>query len=328
MMVVWFHTPNPDWLSFPFRMPLFFLLSGIFFKIVPLREHIARKTNQLVVPFVLFYLVGFIYMIAEYAFSPTHSGETLPLYWTFMDVIRYHHEDQCFLVNPPLWFIPALLIVQLILYLLVRILRRRSLVLIVSIVISAFGIFYLEHYNTRFMLGRALRFTGYYAFGYLYGKQILNYIESSGRNIIRMAAVCIVIMVALSSLTVHSDPNIRETCLYVFNISLIIALIILFRYVSRLKWLRFFHFFGRNSYVVLGLHYLSNSLFMIVFFLLFGEVTVGDSYIILLLSLLTLTPVIMLCNRYIPALIGRKELLPLRRFRSYSSPSDRPDETA
>lgn len=317
ILVVWFHTPNPEWLSFHFRVPLFFLLSGIFFKVVPFREHIARKTNQLVVPFIFFYLVGFIYMIGEYRWSPTHSGEGLPLFWTFTDLFHYHHHDQCFLVNPPLWFIPALLIVQLILYLLVRFLRNRTAVLVVSIAISAVGICYTENVETRLMFGRALRYTGYYAFGYLYGKQILAYLEQSGRNIIKVAVLCAIVMIASGYSTFGPESHLREPATYLFNIALIVSLIILFRYLSRIKWLRFFHFFGRNSYVVLGIHYMFNSIFIILIFIAFGEVTVRHSYFILIMSLLALTPVIKFCNRYIPALVGRKELLKLRRFRSY-----------
>lgn len=50
--VVWFHTVHPWFVDFSFRMPLFFLASGIFFKIVDIKTYVQKKTNQLLVPFV------------------------------------------------------------------------------------------------------------------------------------------------------------------------------------------------------------------------------------------------------------------------------------
>lgn len=308
--VVWFHTPHPDWLSFSFRLPLFFLLSGIFFKVIPIHRHLARKTDQLVVPFVFFYLLYFIYMVAEYKLSPTHAGTSLSPLETLADLFSPHCLDECLKVNPPLWFILALLNIQLILYALVRVFRgRRTAVMAAALAISAVGIIWLENRYTWFMFGRCLRFIGYYAFGYLYGKQLLAVIERSPRDLLRVAVVCIAAMAAMAYLTFGASSRLSEPATYIFNISLVVALIILFRYVSRVPWLRFFHFYGRNSYVVLGLHYIFISLYYIAMTLLFREVTQMHGFLILLLTLLTLTPAIFLCNRYIPELVGREKLI-------------------
>lgn len=166
------------------------------------------------------------------------------------------------------------------------------------------------------MFGRAPRFMGYYTVGYLYGKQILAYLEKSGRNIVKVSIVCALVMAIAGITTFGPQSALREPSTYLFNLALIVALIILFRYVSRVRQLRFFHFFGRNSYVVLGTHYIFNSIFYILILLIVGEVTVIHSYLILALSLLVITPVIIGCNRYLPMLVGRKELLHFKRLRA------------
>ena len=32
MWVVWYHSVHPDWVGYPFRLPVLFFVSGIFFK--------------------------------------------------------------------------------------------------------------------------------------------------------------------------------------------------------------------------------------------------------------------------------------------------------
>lgn len=308
--VVWFHAPHPDWLSFSFRLPLFFLLSGIFFKVIPLRSHLTKKTDQLVVPFIFFYLVYFVYLILEYRYSPTHAGVDLPPADTFADIFMPHALDQCFMVNPPLWFICALLNIQLLLYALVKIFRgRRTPIMIASLVISAVGIVWLEHCYTWLMFGRCLRFMGYYAFGYLYGKQILAAIERSRRSMIAVAAVALAVMAAMAYHTFGGESALKEPATYIFNIGLVVSLIILFRYVSRVPWLRFFHFFGRNSYVVLGTHYIFISFFYILVLSHYGWVGKHHGVYIWLLTMASMVPVILLCNRYVPSLVGREKLI-------------------
>jgi len=313
MWVVWFHAPHPEFVNFSFRMPLFFLLSGIFFKVIPMREHIVRKTNQLVVPFIFFYLLYAIYLIAEWRWSPTHAGQELDYSLLLTDLFARHRGATCYIVNPPLWFISALLNVQLILWILVRCLRRRWAVMCAAILISVAGILYMEHHGTPLMIGRCMRFVGYYTFGHLYGKDILRLIERSTRSMLTLLTVAVAVMALMAPLTfgLTQDHNLHEAGMYLFNIALVIALIILFRYVSRVHALRFFHFYGRNSYVVLGVHYIFIQIFYIIMITCFGRIDdSGLGLIATLLTLLLLVPVIKGCNRYIPTLIGKKELIP------------------
>ncbi len=307
--VVWFHLPHPEWLDFSFRMPLFFLLSGIFFKTVPFRTYCARKTRQLLIPFIFFYLFYFGYMFLEYRYSPTHPDQELTgeMFW---DLFNTHSGFTNQLVNPPLWFICALINLQLLLYLLVRTLRRRTLIMCAALCISAAGILWVEQTPTYLMFGRSLRYLGYYTFGHLYGKQLLGWIEHSSRYRLRILAVCTLAMgIALYHAIMQELPGHEVGC-YLFNAALVVALIILFRYVSRVPALRFFHFFGRNSYAVLGLHYIIVQWCYIYLFMAGLNLEPVHGLWMLPLTLGLLVPVIRLMNRYTPELVGKQRLRP------------------
>ena len=43
LWVVWYHTSHPEFVDYPPTMPMFFFLSGIFFKPYPLLEFIKKK---------------------------------------------------------------------------------------------------------------------------------------------------------------------------------------------------------------------------------------------------------------------------------------------
>lgn len=306
--VVWFHAPHPEWINFSFRMPLFFLLSGIFFKIVPFRTYAARKTNQLLVPFVVFYVIYYFYMMLEYRISPTHADTEFDP-GVFLDLFATHKDTTGFTVNTPLWFIAALINLQVMLHVLMKTLRRPWLVMTVALAVSAAGFCWLRFHESYFMFSRSLQFLGYYTFGHLYGKRLLRTVESGvrGRSILTGVSLAVMALAFLPATGEESPGQFAAT--YAFNISLVLALIVLFRYVSRVPALGFFHFFGRNSYVVLGLHYMLIQL-AYSFMAIYGiERTQTMGLCILVATLLLLWPVINAANRYCPQLVGRQEAI-------------------
>lgn len=303
--VVWFHSPHPEWLNFSFRMPLFFLLSGIFFKIVPFRTYAARKTNQLLVPFFVFYVIYYFYMMLEYKFSPTHEGVDFDP-GIFFDLFAAHDGKTGFFVNTPLWFIAALINLQIMLHVLVRSLRKRWLVMTAGVALSLAGYYWILPHDSYFMFGRSLQYLGYYTFGHLYGRSILQVVEKSGRHRSMLTAVSIAVMAATVIIATGGDNPWQFPAAYVFNIALVMALIVLFRYVSRVRALRFFHFYGRNSYVVLGMHYMVVQMFYVIFAMTDTPCNLVSGICVMVVTMLLMVPMINLGNRYCPKLIGRE----------------------
>jgi len=306
--VVWYHTIHPWFVDFSFRMPLFFLASGIFFKIVDFKIYLQKKTNQLVIPFIFFSLVYYSYLIGQ---SYLSNGSLKEFdFGCIWGVFKFHSGNESFTVNPPLWFICALFCQQIITWILVKTLKRRWIIAIVSVVISFIGVVYVWHLPTLFMFGRSLPYLVYYVFGNLFGKDLIKIIET--KSITSYLPCIAASLIYVMSIVLKLCTTIDSTLLTYFEtFGLIILLIYLFKVIHRFRFAYPFWFYGRNSYIVLGMHEIYQTVFMIFFIHVYGEINIWIGMIQTLMSLLLLWPTIKLMNRYVPNLVGKAELMNL-----------------
>lgn len=306
--VVWFHTIHPWFVDFSFRMPLFFLASGIFFKIVDIKVYIQKKTNQLLVPFVFFTLIYYLYLIGQnYIAYGTLAGFDFSCIW---GVFEPHSGNESFMVDPPLWFICALFCQQIMTWLLVKSLRKKWLVAIAAIVFSAIGVIYVAPYPTYFMFGRSLPYLVYYVFGHLFGKDLIKMLESNTKA--AYAPGISATLVYALSIILKETTGINQVLLTYFEtFGLIIILIYFFKAIYKFPIAYPFWFYGRNSYIVLGLHEIFQTVFLIVFIHTLGEINIRIGMVQTSLSLLILWPTIKALNKYVPMLVGKAELVNL-----------------
>jgi acyltransferase len=107
-----------------FHMPLFFFLSGVLYKRRPFSQAIARRARMLLVPYVVFSLVGFILYNGVIA----DSWQGLSHYWQQLLGIIYGtpggpYEPMVF----PLWFLLSLFLAHLMFSLVLLVSRERPL---------------------------------------------------------------------------------------------------------------------------------------------------------------------------------------------------------
>lgn len=108
-----------------FRMPLYFFISGIFFKSYEgFWGFFIRKVNKLIIPFIFFYVGAFMAKYIVWKVMP--SAFQLPVEWSDLLVIFHNHDLIDF--NPPIWFLLALFNCNIIFYL-VHSLRDKHLLL-------------------------------------------------------------------------------------------------------------------------------------------------------------------------------------------------------
>lgn len=132
-----------------FRMPLYFFISGVFFKSYEgLFGFILRKINKLIIPFLFFYLSGFIlkYIIWKIAPGVFH----LPVSWEELLIVFQKHELIRF--NPPIWFLLALFNCNILFYF-VHFFRDKhlSIMFIITLLIGCAG-FFLGKYRIELPL--------------------------------------------------------------------------------------------------------------------------------------------------------------------------------
>ena len=123
-----------------FSMPLYFFISGIFFKSYEgLFGFVIRKINKLIIPFLFFYISSFLlkYIVWKIAPGVFH----LPVSWKELLIVFEGHDLIRF--NPPLWFLIALFNCNILFYF-VHFLRDKHLfaMFIVTLLIGSTG-FYL-----------------------------------------------------------------------------------------------------------------------------------------------------------------------------------------
>ena len=120
-----------------FTMPLYFFVSGLFFKSYEgFAGFLARKADKLLVPFLIFYLGAFLLM---YGISKAVPGTfRLPVRWSELLLVFRGHELIRF--NPPIWFLIALFNCNILFYL-VHYLRRKHIptMFAVTLLVGATG---------------------------------------------------------------------------------------------------------------------------------------------------------------------------------------------
>ena len=320
--VVWYHTPHPDIASLGFRMPLFFFVSGIFFKLDLPMVYLKKKLNQLVVPFLFFTLVYLVFHLAlRYRFYGTLSLDDLrPL----GDIFRQHTGNRGITINPPLWFILALIDLQVVTWLLMWVFRRRRLLVAAAVIAiwwwDAFSYFFTPNY---FMLGRALIYLPYFAFGNLFGRDFLGVVEGGGRRRFVPLVAVIALDVVMYLLPQTLMPHFIEIHEMVNTFAIIVFLVYLFKAIYRVRLLRPLVYYGKNSYIVLGLHEILLTIFTFALGFVADTRSPLTGGIVTILVLLALWPLIHLLNRYLPRLSGKA---PLFHFKELSGKSCRDDE--
>lgn len=307
--VVWYHTTHPAFVDFSFRIPLFFFASGIFFRPYPWEKFWRKKFNQLIIPFIFFYIIYYIYLVITNALK-YHSLSSFD-YSCLFDVFGTYSVNESFIVNPPLWFICALINLQLLLYLFSKIIKNKWALLAISFIIASIGFIYVQKIPTPFMIGRSLRYFLYYVAGYIFGKSLIAQLENN-KDMIKIFTFSLISFATILYLKDSYHITLLYctefiNCIEIFSI--ILLLFVIFRTTYRFPLIYPLKYFGVNSYIVFGMHEIYHTTIRIIIQNFFGEITIILGFIQTLITLSLLWPTIWLFNKYIPILVGKKELI-------------------
>ncbi len=333
VLVVWFHaTYHPSFLDFPFRMPLFFFVSGVFFKAYPWPVFWRKKVNQLFIPFLFFMGLAVGYEVI------TH-GEILrqdvigKFGEAYRDVFAIHDQYHGLKYNPPLWFIMSLIDIQLMLYVLKRFVKSTKLLLAISLVITVAGELWIQWLPTFFMFGDACGHFFYYVAGCAVGRRFMMMLDDGDsvahapNQWLRIAGICMAVCVVAFAMEkavtkLHLLPEWFPVWVLRFPriCALIPLCIILMKRFYLLPVLQPLKFFGSNSYVVLGTHWMIIREFFegTLYRDMIGRTPgILESCGLTLLTLLIIAGLAVTFNRFIPWLVAKKEV-----FRTDRTPAE------
>lgn len=277
---------------FSFHMPLFFFVSGFFFKETTLKAFLFKKGKRILIPYIAFSFLSFLmYYIPNYNDSKFNFFDFF--YGTFLGI-----SDGFYLSwNIVLWFLPALFLLNLI-YLLLEKIKKKFLIIVLFIV----GI-YFRNDETKILPFHLISVLLSLPF-FVFGNYLKHYYFTLNKYCKDWMFIVLLIlgifMVSLNTL----KPDLRVNLIgnvfvfYLASFILITATLLLSRLINKnkiLEWL------GNNSLLIMCLHL--KFLFIAKFVLL--KVGLDDGFLISLLLLGILYFPIILIKKYLPFLEGK-----------------------
>ncbi len=284
-----------------FRMPLYFLLSGLFFKTYSsYLDFLIRKTNKLFVPYLTFAVLGVAFCLVY--------ADKLPQLRTW----------QSFYPFVTIWFLQSLFIINSLFYLLQHIAEGNRLVLYLSVAVLA-----VMGYNAGRELVDGLHLyvcltaLPFFAVGYALRSET-NYLYYKSRWWELLLGIALIGVLYLFTLRhgkadlyyVHNEFHLSIWLLYLTAFTGIFAIMAIARVVKHIPVVSYL---GRYSIVVLITHYpilyLAPRHWSVVLHAGFGQWCAEEE---LLLLIAIEVPIIALCTHFFPWVFAQKDLIPLR----------------
>ena len=294
-----------------FRMPLYFVLSGLFFKHYDFVIFFKKKVNKLLIPF--FCAILFVVLPSELLLNWISKGEFVP----------YSFQGEYGRLNlgiiPAAWFLMCLFIVNIYFYCLMMLCKRN--VIAISIVGGACGVvgYALDYYGIYLpmWLDSSLTALPFFIIGYL-TKNNSNMLHDkfTYKHIIILLLALVVLLASycfdksqtaeITILFVYNIFNVNIWSLYIGGVAGTFFVLILSKYLTHIP---FVSFVGRYSIVVLLTHQLYIFIICNILYQL-GiphdslEATLGIFVTIMALSI----PTIKFCIKYLPYCFAQKDL--------------------
>ncbi len=273
-----------------FRMPLYYILSGIFFKTYgSFNVFLNKKINSLIIPYLA----------------------TVVLYNLVVNIIHYFTGGYKVLgFDPPsMWFLISLFQVGIIYYCIQQV-KNTTAQTIICIVLSLIGymLFYLK-IELPFYTATTLSTVIFYHFGYIIKTANILKPKTPKHNII-MLIIFVSIFVIIGAVFTVGKLKLQRNIYpsnYLISIALALSGTLIILFLSKLLVkLPFISYIGRYSIIVLCTHNTYINLFTTL--TEYWNIPYAD-YIVLLSVLLLSVPTIKIVNKYVPFLFAQKPFM-------------------
>lgn len=291
------------------RMPLYFILSGLFFKDYGgFIEFLVKKTNKILIPFVFFYLTAYlifylIKMIAPHLIISDAKG-----------ILDIFNNRQYF--NGPIWFLLCLFFVNIYFCVISLNIKNEYIRGLIVLIIGFIGIELGENeVFLPFFMDVAMTALPYFYFGYLLKKTPLLYRNKYDRYNFMIALGCyavtylIIVVFENPHMSFHYNKMYGNVFInYLGSFSCVIAVLMLCKLVGKLPLVSYC---GRYSIILLGLHHM---IYRPLLFIL-NDVN-GGRWIVAVITIMLCVAMIPICVRFIPAFTAQKDLFTYKRLAS------------
>lgn len=291
------------------RMPLYFILSGLFFKTYGgFKELVIKKTNKILIPFLFFYLTGYLIYYSVNLIAP---GLIKTEANSILDVFT---QRQYF--NGPIWFLLSLFWANLI-YCLISIniksgFWRGIIVCAISLVGLILG---KKHIFLPMMVDNAMTALFFFWLGSLLKHTQLLYPNRFDRYNLLIALGFYIIAFAIDKL--FSNPCFELSCnvvngnvvmVYAVSVASVMSLLFICKTV---RYLPFVSYFGRYSIIPLCVHHLIYRPIALVVSKVLPSVHFAEwqGAIVAISTILLCWACIPICRKYLPYFTAQKDLI-------------------
>lgn len=236
-----------------FRMPLYFFISGIFFKSYEgFFGFVFRKINKLLIPFIFFYVSAFLlkYIVWKIAPGTFH----MPVSWRELLLVFQGHDLIKF--NPPIWFLVALFNCNILFYL-VRKLQDRHLVwmFITTLIIGGTG-FYLGKQQIILPLYWDIAMTAlpFYVMGFWIRRYNFFLFPHRFDKLIPVCIGLALIIMYFTAGPVGMRCNSYGGNIVEFYVAAIAGIFMIMLFCKKFKKIPVISYIGQYSVITLGLH--------------------------------------------------------------------------
>ena len=301
---------------FAFHVPLFFFISGLTLKPAagPLGRVVAGKVRTLLVPYFVFALLGYLFYVAGYVAAGMLGREIEQFdygLWIPLFGILHGTLGDGYLVNSPLWFLPALFVTFLAGYTVNTYIMQHWLRIVVVLGIAAFGIWLGDRYRLPFGLLPAMIALLFFQTGYYFRRfAVSDRIPERAGSILLVLLFVVSLAAPLNGAVGIADMNVNQPLLFlVFAFNGILMSVLLVQRVGAGSGL--LALVGRHSLAILVLHMLVIKSVKVVFLVVFGVdfATMEHSLLlglaVLAVSTLVMIPCIYVIDRWLPFTLGR-----------------------
>lgn len=287
------------------RMPLYFILSGLFFKDYGGGYNFfIKKTNKILIPFLFFYLVGCAIFYGLKAFAPQL------LVTDAKGIFDIFDNRQFF--NGPIWFLLCLFWCNII-FCQITLNVKKDSVRVPLVALLGFIGWYLGEKGVfvPMFIDVALTALPFFAFGYYLKKSEILYPNKLDRYNIVFAilfwgAAYLMTRTTEYRLSFHYN-GLEGWSTYFISITSVLAVLFL---CKTIKHIPFVSYCGRYSIVLLCVHHMIYRPLMVLLPKT-GVALLSDKWSIAIITLLLSALCIPICKKLIPWFIAQKDLIKL-----------------
>ncbi|MFD2285490.1 acyltransferase family protein [Pedobacter petrophilus] len=306
---------------YAFHMPLFFAISGYLFsfkKNMSAKDFILKRGKQLIIPYLIFNVITYIFWLFVGRKFGLDSTEDIKLYKPVIGIFYGNGNNNFLIHDTVLWFLPCLFIVETIYFIFFRNKTKIISVLLLCCFLAA-GFLDYKFIKINLPWGIDTAFTAivFYGLANLFKPGIIKLLNIPKLNLGILTIFLFLAFIYLSTLNGRVDMlalAYNNYPLFIFNALLGVMLCLLVSYLvsEGLGKLFVIEYIAKNTIIILAFHAFGFTIIKAVTYYLLKypmsiyETNLYFNIFVAAITILILVPVMILWDRYFPAIIGIK----------------------